>query len=58
VWRVRVDEARTRHGPDGVFHGSRDSAAVDAAIRLAKTTSHGYASNNPPMVEGEQKMNR
>jgi hypothetical protein len=49
MWRVRVDEARTRHGPDGVFRGSRNIAAVDAAIHIAKKTSHGCASNSPPI---------
>jgi len=51
VWRVRVDEARIRHGLNRVFRGSRNVVAVDVAIRIAKkiSISHGCASSNPPI---------
>lgn len=49
MWRVRVDEARIRHGLNRVFRGSRNVVAVDVAIRIAKRISHGCASSNPPI---------
>ena len=49
VWRVRVDEARIRDGADCVFRGSRNIAAANAPIRIAKKIAHGCASSNPPI---------
>ncbi|MDP9223180.1 MAG: hypothetical protein M3P18_04875, partial [Actinomycetota bacterium] len=46
---MRVDEARIRHEPDCIFRGSRNIAAVDAAIRIAMKISHGCVSSNPPI---------